>query len=367
MVSPLEGDRTQELLIRHLAETERNLRSALRVLDSGADCQICAAADLGVPYDPLRLGGGFASGCVVDWTCRVPIVPVDTTMNVDLTTVYELTDYPEGLFDGDNLSTTRKIIEQESIYQWNFDSGNHFISLCVDDLGGWRLVLHSNDREFKSQYNGLYPSESNWYGSNIVMFGGRRPIRLLIGDRAELFLDLCSMLPEYGRLRHRLIAECLLRSTGAAIKGEGHKQHYGMIGRSTASLGAFLCAVGEVVLIFSDLGNPLVYFESADGGHNDVRLLASGDRKLVVPHGWGVEAKWNEVRVDWPHFWVDDRRYVATLGESLFDDVGVSPRRFVSPAAFLNRIAWHTPGRIVGLLEQRISYSRHGVLRHGIY
>ncbi|MCF2435265.1 hypothetical protein LV779_14035 [Streptomyces thinghirensis] len=44
------------------------------------------------------LAEGFATGCLVEWACRVPVVPVDTTMNIDTSSVFWLDGDPAEVF-----------------------------------------------------------------------------------------------------------------------------------------------------------------------------------------------------------------------------------------------------------------------------
>src|SRR5690242_14908664 len=88
----LEADNAQEFLIPYLQRSEQRLRSALRELDPASECQIVPAADLCFPHDVIRIAGGFATGCVVEWRCAVPIIPVDTTVNIDTTSIFWLSD-----------------------------------------------------------------------------------------------------------------------------------------------------------------------------------------------------------------------------------------------------------------------------------
>ena len=359
--TPVEGDAAQRSLFTHLAATEETLRRFLRTLDPTADCLITPAADVGPPYDALRLWGGFATGCVVQWDCSVPVVPVDVTMNIDTTSIFNLAGDPGPILNAAAVESARRTIVEESSYLWNFDSGNHFISLTRSDTG-WALVLHSNEKEFKDQYNGLFPRPGTWYAKNIREAEGPRPMRFLVGEDALTFTELSEMLVPFNRLRHRLIARLLL--DGASdVTGEWHKEHYFMPTKSSAAIGAFLCEPGEPVLVFSTLGRPLMWFEPVAGGSN-VTSWEDGRDALVVPHGWGMTADPFDVTVERDALVVNGCRLDPVPGVSLFEGLGVRPRVFESNQAFAEAISWHTPGRIVSELTQVESYSRHGALRH---
>ena len=371
-VAMIDKDPAHAILVDHLSTTETLYRRALRELDPHADCQIRPAADLGVPYDVIRLAGGFATGCVIDWTCHVPVVPVDTTMNIDTSSVFWLDGDPSGVFTEQSITRLRTDIEERSSYEWNFDSGNHFLSYCwspADDRHA--LVLHSNEKEFKNQYNGLCPTQDNWFADSIRSFGQERPIRLLIGPKAKLFTQLAHMLEEFNILRHRFLATMLLGES-VAISSELHKHHYFMPTVSSAAIGCYLCDLDEEVPLFSELGGDISFFRPHAGGGN-VISLASGEVKLIVPHGWGMTwSRPTQIRHSSHVLEVNGRKYPVEAGVSLLDDPDVVPRRFEGgPQEFLARIAHHTPGEIVSVLHQVASYSRHGFLRHvhepGIY
>ena len=356
----VDGDAAQRSLTAHLAATEVALRQFLRTLDHGADCRITPAADVGPPYDALRLWGGFATGCLVQWDCSVPVVPVDVTMNIDTTSVFELAGDPGPILDATAMSAARRKVDSDSSYIWNFDSGNHFISLTRSQTG-WALVLHSNEKEFKDQYNGLYPSAGNWYARQIQTSEGNRPIRLLVGDDAVTFFGLAEMLVPFNRLRHRLIAQLILDGA-STITGEWHKEHYYMPTSSSAAIGAFLCEPNERGLVFSATGMPLMWFEPKVGGMNEV---GEGEGKqLVVPHGWGMTADELDISVERERLVVNGHELEPALGVSLFDGLGIRQRTFASNQAFVDAIQSHTPGRVVEELAQIESYSRFGYLRH---
>lgn len=282
-------------------------------------------------------------------------------MNIDTTSVFELDGDPGPILEAASVESVRQRIVRESSYLWNFDSGNHFISLTRSDAG-WALVLHSNEKEFKDQYNGLFPRPGNWFADRIRVADGPRPMRFVTGDDANTFAELAEMLVPYNRLRHRLIAQLLL-GNAAGIAGEWHKEHYFMPTRSSAAIGAFLCEPQEQVLVFSAVGRPLMWFEPDIGGANVVNQLNERDL-LVVPHGWGMTADPFDVVVQREALIVNGCHLEPIPGVSIFERTEVRQRLFGSNREFVEAIAWHTPGRIVKELTQVESYSKLGALRH---
>ncbi|MGW4082842.1 hypothetical protein ACWEGS_07390 [Streptomyces sp. NPDC004822] len=369
MVSVLEaivdGDQAQRFLIPHLRQTESLLRRALRMLDPRADCQVSPAADLGVPYDALRLAGGFATGCLVEWNCRVPVIPVDTTMNIDTSSVFWLDGDPAEVFTEESVLALRRRIVEDSSYEWNLDRGNHFIVTCrrADD-GRYALVLHSNEKEFKDQFNGLCPTPGNWFADAVRVFEGERPVRLLTGDKAELFSDMAQMLLRFNVVRHRFLANLLLNGR-VAVTGDLHKHHYYMPTPTSAAIGCYLCVPGEEVPVFSTVGQPIAMFEATSGGRNAISLL-TGEERLIVPHGWGMtSSRPLDVTRSGDVLTFNGRRYDLAPGVSLLGHPDIGPRLFGGSVEFLAAVENHTPGRLTTELVQTASYSRHGFLQHG--
>ncbi|MFB6577500.1 hypothetical protein ACFCYC_08710 [Streptomyces sp. NPDC056402] len=362
----VEDDRAQRFLIPYLQQTERLLRNALRTLDRRADCRVSPAADLGIPYDALRLAGGFATGCLVEWECGVPVVPVDTTMNIDTSSIFWLDGDPAEVFTEKAVNTLRGRICENSSYEWNFDRGNHFILTCRRETDGrYALLLHSNEKEFKDQFNGLCPTPENWFADSVLTFDGERRIRLLVGKKAELFADLAQMLLRFNILRHRFVATMLLDGRIGTVD-EYHKHHYFMPTPASAVIGCYLCEPDEEVPVFSAPGRPIAMFRPSVGGLNSVRLLTGEDR-LVVPHGWGTStSRPLDVTQSPGRLTLNGRAYDLAPGVSLLEHPDVTPRLFAGGTReFLAAIRKHTPGRLVTELVQTASYSRHGFVRHG--
>ncbi|MFF3242265.1 hypothetical protein ACFYWY_00700 [Streptomyces sp. NPDC002870] len=365
----LPGDPAQKFLIPHLEKTERVLRSALRKMDPEAECKITPAADLCVPHDVIRIAGGFATGCLVDWQCAVPIIPVDTTVNIDTSSIFWLSDHAADTWTAQRFDELRAIIDQSSSYEWNFHKGNHFIAGVVRESDGQPgIVIHSNEKEFKYQYNGLMPVPGNWFMDDVVVHEqDDHYVRLLVGPKATLFAQIALDLEPFNINRHRFLAT-LLTEGGAHIQDEYHKQHYYMPSSTAVAIGCYLCQPGEVVPVFSKPGADIHLFECHDGGQNQI-LCLNGERSLIVPHGWGKTFA-NDLLV--------------TRGEKILNVNGVSfevapkvtlgahPDLMVrafsedpgDPQSLYAKMREHTPGRVVDRLHQVSSYSKAGYVRH---
>jgi hypothetical protein len=350
----------------HLRKTEELFRQALRELDPEADCTITPAADLCLPHDVIRLAGGFATGCLVQWDCDVPVVPVDTTVNIDTSSIFWLDEFPE--FDGEQFDQLRQDIEQRSSYEWNFHKGNHFIALCKRRSDGApALVIHSNEKEFKYQYNGLMPVDGNWFMSDVSVFRtGNRYLRLLIGKKAELFAEISALMEPYNVVRHRFIASELL-SGRAGILHDEHHHHYNMPTPQSVAIGCFIAEPGDVRPIFSRAGSDISMFQVASGGANSV--LVDGIEKLLVPHGWGKTVK------DRLSIAYDEQ--ILTLNDVTFENrplssIGKHPDLVVrefdespgAPRSLFSLMEHHTPGAVIDSLQQLASYTKDGFHVH---
>lgn len=349
-------------LLEHLAQTEHLLRRELRKLDSTADCEVIAAADLGIPYDAIRLSGGFATGCFVQWHCRVPVVPIDITMNIDTSSVFWVSESVIDCFTERSLLTVRKKIEVGTGYEWNLDVSNHFVVLAREQLTGrFAIIIHSNEREFKNQYNGLCPTDDNWFARDVVVSDDGR-VRLLVGRPAEIFIATAHMLEPYNIVRHRFVVHELLGGL-AQIDEELHVHHYYMPSVSSAALGCYIVLPGQRVPIFSQPGKPIVMYAGYANGPNTVRV--QGQERCIIPHGFGMgldRPLHLIIRQDELEF--QGSIYPRRPRVSLLNDPCVIKRDFPSVDAFLDALTPLCPGEVVGTFIQVRSLTRLGFLYH---
>lgn len=365
----LAGDPAQKFLIPHLQRTENVLRSALRRLDPKADCRITPAADLCFPHDVIRIAGGFATGCLVDWECSVPAIPIDTTVNIDTSSVFWLSGSVAESWSVERFNSLRQTIDESSSYEWNFHKGNHFIASVIRASDGQRgIVIHSNEKEFKYQFNGLMPVDQNWFMDDVSIHEENGVyVRLLTGHKAALFSQVALDLETYNINRHRFIA-MMLTQGGADIEGEYHKQHYYMPSASSVAIGCYLCQPGEIVPVFSRPGADIHLFECSAGGRNQITMF-DGKSALIVPHGWGktFNADPSVKRVN-EFLEVNGRLFEIAPKITLGVHPDLIVRQFSSdpdsPDSLYSRMSSHTPGRVVDRLQQVSSYSKAGYLRH---
>lgn len=363
MLAAFPDDVAQQFLVRHLKRTEQVFMAALQEIDRNAHCEIFPAADLCLPHDVMRLCGGFATGCYVRWDCDTPIIPVDTNVNIDTSSIFWLDDFPT--LTEDHFTSLRSRIERDSSYEWNFHKGNHFISLTVRKSDGRpALVVHSNEKEFKYQYNGLSPSTDNWYADSVQTYNvDNRFIRLLTGEKAILFFEIAKLMEPFNITRHRFIATQLL---GGIPFDDEHHHHYYMPDSASVAMGCFIQDSPEVVPIFSAPGEDIALFFPAYGGKNEIER--EGIKHLLVPHGWGKTVKGSlSVETSSERLLLNGRSYPNKELVSIGKDPDLMVRNFSpdpqSMRSMFQQMSWHTPGTVVDLLVQVAWFNKDGFKR----
>lgn len=291
----LLNDKSQEVLLKYIKETERLLNKVVKKYDkreeSGA--VIIPSLDLGYPNNVMRLAGGFATGMLIDWDCGTSFVPIDATVNVCTSSVFKITPGSELLNDFEGF--VKKVTETDATsmgYSFSLKSGNHFLMLATDEEGDYYLVLHSSVKEMKESYLGLYPSEVNWYSSRVKsdpqesIQSNERYIRYIKGEEATYFIKTAHYLEKYNVEIHEWIASKL--NCGRKDDKPIIRHHYYMPTDSSIVIGTFVEAPGEVVPLFSNVGKPVYLFEI--GKDNWTYNLGGNKGEVcIVPHGWGQQ------------------------------------------------------------------------------
>ncbi len=364
-------DNAHDLLLPFIQETEEMLSKALKTLDSTAECVITPAVDLGFPHDVIRIAGGFATGIFVEWKCNVPFIPVDTTVNIDTSTIFYLDDDITDILNEKDFENLRNRFE-ESSYVFNFHKGNHFISFGISEKNNKPvLVIHSNEKEFKYQYNGLMPVETNWYMPDVKTFShNNRYIRYLSGQKAELFIDIAKMLEEYNIIRHRFVASLLIDKKTKIIE-QVDKHHYYMPNRNSVAIGCFITNKHEEVPIFSKVGQDIFLFKPESGGNNLIKTIIEKEEKYLVPHGWGKTCNDDiSFKINWntKKFNLSGREYDIKPLVSLGKDERLTIREFSSDPknekSLFQLMKNNCPGVVSDRIRQICSFSKHGFIRH---
>ena len=274
------GVRTQKIMLRELETTEKLIsKVATKLSSTQKTCDIYAMSDLGIAHNVTRMRGGFFTGAVYKWErSDIPFIPVDSTVNVCGTALYQI--HSEISVD-EFKQRCEKTLAGTSKYEWNFTRGNHFISLCHlenDDnhIGikkGYYMLVHASACEYKEQ---LYPIIGNWYYNRIVTerLGEYRYLRFIKGEEAERFYQMAKMLESFNRERnYDFCKQVLLGKIGNEILNVAH---YGMptihevlIGvQKTAGLATLLTSLGKNVYIVKKK-------EKSENSY--------------IPHGFGLE------------------------------------------------------------------------------
>jgi len=365
------SDPAHELLMPFIKVTEDLLLEALKNHDKNAECRITPAVDLGFPHDVVRIAGGFPTGAFIEWNSSLPFIPVDTTVNIDTSSIFYLEDDISNDIDHSTFEILKKKMEDSS-YLFNFHKGNHFISFCKTKKENKPLlVIHSNEKEFKYQFNGLMPVKGNWYMDDIkVHKKGNRYIRYLIGKKAELFSDIAKMLEEFNIVRHKFIAELIIGEK-TKILNQIDDHHYYMPTKDSVAIGCFPVKHGHVVPIFSILGRDMFIFKPELGGTNEIKLLNNGENILLTPHGWGKTCqKGITFSIDYEHesFELSGVKYKIETLVSLGKDNRLTIREFASDPqdsnSLFSQMKDNCPGQVIDIIIQQCSFTQKGFNRH---
>ena len=295
----LLGDETQRYLVDYIKKTEDLLRGVVEKYstasingDKLSEAYVFPSLDLGLPNNSVRLAGGFATGMLVTWKCGTPIVPVDATVNVCSSSVFELPyTYNLNQTDEEFSNKIQELIHKAITagYAFNFSSGNHFLMIATDENGLKYLVLHSSAKEFKDSYIGLYPTEGNWYSEKIRTYPtpyvrGERYIRYLKGDDAVFFISMAKKLEDMNVQIHNFFAD-EMNANQCSLLSKSTYHHYYMPTNSSIAIGTFVEEPGTTVPIFSAPGKEICLFKVAPDQNWTIQL--GGKPKCLIPHGWG--------------------------------------------------------------------------------
>jgi hypothetical protein len=366
-------DPAHDLLLPFIQTTEELLQVALNTVDSNSTCRILPAVDLGFPHDVIRIAGGFPTGCYVEWQSSKPFIPIDTTVNIDTSTIIELDDDISDQITRSDFDKLRADLEKSS-YLFNFHKGNHFIS-----FGRYIkkqtpvLVIHSNEKEFKYQFNGLMPVESNWYSDEVKIIEHKnRYLRYLMGDSAELFIDIAKSLEEFNVIRHRFVAHLLTKGKTKINCQEDH-HHYFMPTRQSVAIGCFPISTGTAIPIFSRPGRRISIYEAHKGGENVIQRLNDTSDMVLVPHGWGKTCQpETSFSIDYKNrlFNLSGKNYDIRTLVSLGKDDRLQLRDFSDEDekghdSLFSLMKNHCPGKVIDQIEQLVSFTKDGFVRHG--
>lgn len=340
-----------------LQGTETILNDAVKTIDKNGSARILPSLDIGLPDDVRRISGGFLTGCYVEWECDIPFIPVDTTVGVCTSSVFRFSEKISAISTKEFANKIDFLIKNAGSYLWNFNLGNHFITIAEDECHSY-LVMHSSASEFKKQLNvGLYPVENNWYWKDLQFYANNnRFIRYIKGEKAERFWEIANKIPEYNEARHIYFAE-LFADGLSKIEKTYIKHHYGMPSQNAVNIGCFLEKTNSVVPIFSALGKNIFLYSVAD---TDPEVNGS----KLIPHGWGKtypSLSKIEIDSDLKNIEIANNQYSINSDERIKGDTRVFSDELTDKMFYFNLISPHFHGKVENVLQQVLSYSKHGI------
>lgn len=293
-------DTTQTVLLPYLAKTEELLDELVRLHDPYGWAKVIPCNDLGFPNNIMRIAGGFLTGAYYNWSCTVPIVPVDATINTCTSSVFKLKGFDADTLNNEAFETIVKNVcvnAMETGYAFSFESGNHFLMISKDKYENYYLVLHCSAKQAKESCFGLYPSEQVWYKDKIKTLYSKdqtRYIRYIRSDTAVKFVDYANRFRDFNEEMHQYIAEEFASEVGAEIIGQPNiKHHYGMPTPNSISIGTFAVDIMStndndlIVPVFSDLGKDICIYSVSRKQEHTYAPSGTSQRIVLVPHGWG--------------------------------------------------------------------------------
>jgi hypothetical protein len=357
-------DPTQRQILGELIVTEQLLAiAASKINGSPQSAEITALPDLGLPHNVRRILGGFFTGALYQWTGSAPLIPVDATVNVCGVGLYRLA---HGFESKEHFAGAIRRAEaqlKDSSVEWNYQSGNHFISWVRARAGcggplvdGDYLVLHASPAEYKYQFNGLYPRPGNWFWDDLITIADEsspRPLRVLAAEKAERFYRWAALLEAVFHERQEFVAALIAGEQ--SIHTKLSVLHYGMPDSNSVAIGCqWLTTEHPEFLLLTEPRRPLVLLRAVTNGENVVNL--AGSRRMLTPHGLGVTPRRG---IEWS-LRPDCLRIggtALTVDDSLRRTPFIEIRPFTGQSS-LDAIKRKCPCEVLGYLEPVESYYR---------
>lgn len=282
-------DCSQRVMLKYIYETQLMLNKVIRQYDIGGNAYVIPSLDLGFTYNTGRLAGGFTTGMMVNWNCRVPFVPIDMTIKecAGSLAYIETNEKFDKFFTVERINESLLNLRKEG-FQFSFRSGNHFINLYKNTNGKYVLAIHSGDDSYRNEIDGVYPSDKVWYHDMIkTVYNSDRTrfLNYLVDKEAKKFVQSAFSKKNNVRQMHILLSEKIILGYGKLCESRTY-QHYGFDSENTVLLGTGLVSPENDFPIFSDNGLPFVIVTPSE---NMWSLDVDGERKYLIPHGWGQE------------------------------------------------------------------------------
>ena len=300
MVNLTFNDETQVSILPFLKTTEKMISEITSQLsNSPKEAKIYAMSDLGLSINPVRMMGGFFTGICITWDCDIPFVPIDSTINACGVCAYKLKDR---ITAKEFKSKIENTFRYDKTYDWNYNKGNHFCTLCYCDgkqnlEEGYYILVHASASEYKkgNLEEGLYPEKGNWYYPAIKTYTdlkSNRYLRYLDGKFAQKFWHIAHFLETFNAKRNRYFIEKTF--DGFLDREILNIQHYGMPSEHSICIGCH----------WKDNMYPLL-----TAPHEDIYLIRPLSSKknrfthdkmnfTLTPHGLGTKTPYRNSSIE---------------------------------------------------------------------
>lgn len=297
MTDFLQPDDTQRVLIPFLQETEAMLDEIVKTHDRSGWAKVVPSVDLGFSSNVVRMAGGFFAGALYDWSCSVPIVPIDASVNTCTCSVFKLAGFDEHMSDAEfnNIIEKMNAIGAREGYSFNFRSYNHFFTVAKDEEDGYYILIHTSAREGIDNTFGLYPGgDRTWFTNEIKTKLNRsqtRYMRYIRGNSAIRLIDYSMRFRQFNEHVHKFIASEFGKLCGVHTEQLIMRHLYGMPTSSSIAIGTFAVDIFDsnlLVPVFPAGGksNICLFRVSSEQSHT-YRLAGTSTEYVTVPYCYG--------------------------------------------------------------------------------
>ena len=293
----LHPDDTQRVLIPFLQDTESMLEEIVKRHDRTGWAKVVPSVDLGFSSNVVRMAGGFFAGALYDWSCSVPIVPIDASVNTCTCSVFSLSGFDESMSDEE----FNQIIEKMNLsgaregYSFNFKSYNHFFTVAKDEDRNYYILIHTSAREGVDNTFGLYPGgDRTWFSNEIKTLVNKsqtRYMRYIRGTPAIRLIDYSMRFRQFNEHVHRFIADEFGKACGSETEQIIMRHLYGMPTSSSIAIGTFAVDLFDndlLVPVFPAGGNnKICLFQLSREQNHTYRLAGTSSEYITVPYSYG--------------------------------------------------------------------------------
>lgn len=362
------NDPTHKKIIKEIEETQKLIsRVATKLSNCNKECNIYLMPDLGIASNITRMCGGMFTGACYTWKTDVKFIPVDATVNVCGTAVYKLKHKIE---INDFKRRTEKVLINKSKYDWNYDSGNHFITLTesTGEYGlekGQYLVVHASAKEYKKENmtEGLYPVKGNWFYDDIETEYDKetgRYLRYIKGEKADRFYKIAQFLKQFNKDRNKYFGQQVL---GDLLECEiVNISHYGMPTQNSICIGTQW--ENEMYTLLTAPGNNIYLVDPILKKGNKNLFIHDGLEILLSPHGLGLQLVNENDNIQYTNRGMKIGEKEFLLDESVNIDIDVKIRTSGESKekvkSKIKEVLEICPGNIKGELKQICSLTKRG-------